>query len=106
MIGQPYIRKKGKSFVIERKVDGKTEYIKTLPGVRDILVMLGVEASRYYEEAQQQKTLKASVSEKRLNDLEENKENESETFAQDKLTDSLKKTPTEEELKKLWELTK
>jgi len=53
--GQPYIRKKGKGFVIERKVGGRTEYIKTLPPIKEILIWCGVDASLYYEEKNHQK---------------------------------------------------
>ncbi len=40
MIGEPYIRKKGKGFVIERKVNGKTIYLSSLPKARVLHALL------------------------------------------------------------------
>lgn len=37
MKGQPYLRKKGKKWIIEKKVDGKTKYIMTLPPLQEII---------------------------------------------------------------------
>lgn len=37
MIGKPYLRKKGKKWIIENKVDGKTKYIMTLPPLAEII---------------------------------------------------------------------
>lgn len=80
MKGLPYLRKKGDRFVIERKVDGKTQYIKTLPNVRELLVMLGMNASQYYEDPTNEKDSKASDSAKRLEELEDLDDKSSETF--------------------------
>lgn len=40
MIGEPYIRKKGKDYIIERKVNGKTEYLSKLPDAKTLLEKL------------------------------------------------------------------
>lgn len=64
--GQPYIRKKGKRFIVERKVSGRTDYIKTLPDIKTLLELLGVDASLYYEEKPGKKTAKASQNARRL----------------------------------------
>jgi len=37
MKGQPYLRKKGKKWIIEQKVEGKTKYIMTLPSLEEII---------------------------------------------------------------------
>ncbi len=37
MKGQPYLRKKGKKWIIEKIVEGKTKYIMTLPPLQEII---------------------------------------------------------------------
>jgi len=36
--GQPYLRKKGKKWIIEKIVEGKTKYIMTLPPLEEIII--------------------------------------------------------------------
>lgn len=50
MKGEPYIRKKGNKFIIEQKLDGKTKYIVTLPPMKKLMELIGVEASQYYQD--------------------------------------------------------
>lgn len=38
--GEPYIRKKGKKFIVEAKECGKTIYLATLPDAKTLLEML------------------------------------------------------------------
>lgn len=37
MKGQPYLRRKGKKWIIEKIVEGKTKYIMTLPPLEEII---------------------------------------------------------------------
>lgn len=62
---EPYLRVKKGKWIIERKlydVDGKTktQYIKTLPDMKVLLGLLGLDASQYYENREQENNTNAS----------------------------------------------
>lgn len=89
---EPYLRKKGNKWIIEKKTDGKTIYIKTLD------INLYLELTKRHDEASQKEA--------------KNDEKTADKFAYSLLTeqqeeDALKRiTPSEEDIKRLWELTK
>lgn len=67
---EPYLRVKEGRWIIERKLyaeDGKTrtQYIKTLPPMKELLNLLGVNASLYYENPKEENNANASIPEMR-----------------------------------------
>jgi hypothetical protein len=90
MEGRIYIRKKGKKFIIEQKVDGKTKYLKTLPDAQTLLNILNGVAF-------------AKIMPKPSFLIGESKEELPQTFAQSILTEQDKKDGELDTLQKLRE---
>lgn len=61
-ISNLYYRKKGSSIIIERKEDGRTVYIKTLPKPETLLELIMPEASYFNEEKMPKKGTNSKAS--------------------------------------------
>lgn len=94
MTGEPYIRKKGNKWIIERKEDGKTIYLMTLPPIPELL-KLKRPIKRH-----------GKASDSIRKDIEKNHQKFAQRILTERLDETKSLTPTEEQRKLLWEMSK